>query len=99
MTMREAQDSAQSSAQASSEDSAKRSAPAVSDALLHIAQAGHLLALVPEHAQRVKLMKAMADQGLTMWNKAAAKYELTAFGRRCLAQCRQNGGEEALKAS
>jgi hypothetical protein len=81
------------------QDSAKTSAPAVSDALLHIAQAGHLLALVPDRAQRVKLMKTMAERGLTIWNKAAAKYELTAFGRRCLAQCRQNSGEEALKAS
>jgi hypothetical protein len=87
MTVREAQ------------GSPKTSAPAVSDALLHIAQTGHLLSLVSNRVQRVKLMKAMTDQGLTVWNKAAAKYELTAFGRRCLAQTRQNGDSEALKAS
>ena len=69
-----------------------------SDALLHIAQAGHLLSLVSDRAQRVKLMKAMTEQGLTVWNKAGAKYELTAFGRRCLAHSRQNESGDALKA-
>ena len=80
-------------------DSAKTPTPAVSDALLHIVQAGHLLSLVSDRAQRVQLMKAMTDQGLAVWNKAAAKYELTAFGQRCLARSRQNSGDEALKAS
>jgi hypothetical protein len=87
MTVREAQ------------DSPKNSAPAVSDALLHIAQRGHLLSLISDRLRRVKLMKAMTDQGLCVWNKAAAKYELTALGRRCLAQSRQDGGGDALRAS
>jgi hypothetical protein len=86
MTVREAQ------------GSPKTSAPAVSDALLHIVQAGHLLALVSDRVQRVKLMKAMTEQGLTVWNKATAKYELTAFGRRCLARSRQNCSGDALQA-
>jgi hypothetical protein len=81
------------------EGSPKASAPAMSDALLHIAQAGHLLSLVSNRGQRVKLMKAMTDQGLTVWNKAAGKYELTAFARRRLAESHQHGSSEALKAS
>jgi hypothetical protein len=75
------------------------SAAVVSDALLHIAQTGHLLALVADRVRRVKLMKTMTDQGLTVWNQAAVRYELTAFGRRCLAHSRQNGNPEALTAS
>jgi hypothetical protein len=81
------------------EESAKPSAPAVSEALLHIAQAGNLLSFVPDRAQRLKLMKALTDHGLTAWNKAAAKYELTTFGRRCLADSRRSGSRAALTAS
>jgi hypothetical protein len=79
------------------QDSSKISAPAVSDALLHIAQTGNLLSFVPDRVQRVKLMKVLTDQGLTVWNKLAAKYELTAFGRRCLARSRQDANSAALK--
>ena len=79
------------------ENGPKISAPVVSDALLHIVQTGNLLSLVPDRVQRVKLMKALTDQGLTVWNKLAAKYELTAFGRRCLAHSRQDAGSAALK--
>ena len=52
-------------------------------ALEHIEERGSLLGLVPDRAERLSLMKALADQEFVAWNAKAAKYELTSWGRQC----------------
>jgi hypothetical protein len=57
---------------------------AVSDAVLeHIEERGSLLGLVSDRAERLSLMKTLADQEFVAWNAKAAKYELTSWGRQC----------------
>jgi hypothetical protein len=57
-------------------------------ALEHIDARGSLLLFAPDHAQRVRLMKAMTEIKLVVWNAMAKKYELTPFGRQRLAEYR-----------
>ena len=52
-------------------------------ALEHIEERGTLLGLVSDRAERLSLMKALADQEFVAWNAKAAKYELTSWGRQC----------------
>jgi hypothetical protein len=52
-------------------------------ALEHIEERGSLLGLVSDRAERLSLMKALADQEFVAWNAKAAKYELTSWGRQC----------------
>ena len=66
----------------------------LSGALEHIEERGSLLGFTPDRTQRLGLMKLMSEQGLVVWDKAGAKYELTTFGRQCLAECRQKIAEE-----
>jgi hypothetical protein len=58
-------------------------------ALEQIESRGSLLGFVPERARRLGLMKAMADHKLVAWNSGASRYELTSFGRQCLADYRE----------
>jgi hypothetical protein len=57
-------------------------------ALEHIEAQGSLLLFAPDHAQRVRLMKAMTEIELVVWNPVVKKYELTPFGRQRLAEYR-----------
>jgi hypothetical protein len=57
-------------------------------ALEHIEARGSLLLFAPDHAQRVRLMKAMTEIELVAWNATLKKYELTPFGRQRLAEYR-----------
>jgi hypothetical protein len=57
-------------------------------ALEHIEARGSLLLFAPNHAQRVRLMKAMTEIELVAWNATVKKYELTPFGRQRLAEYR-----------
>jgi siderophore synthetase component len=57
-------------------------------ALEHIEARGSLLLFAPDHAQRVQLMKVMAEIELVAWNAMAKKYELTPLGRQRLAEYR-----------
>ena len=59
---------------------------AIPTALEYIDEHGSLVRFVPDRPQRLALMKAMAGQALVVWNKTAAKYELTALGRASLAE-------------
>jgi hypothetical protein len=52
-------------------------------ALEHIETQGSLLSLVSDRAQRLSLMKELAEQNLVVWNAKAAKYQLTSWARRC----------------
>jgi hypothetical protein len=52
-------------------------------ALEHIEERGSLLGLVSDRAERLRLVKALADQEFVAWNAKAAKYELTSWGRQC----------------
>ena len=57
-------------------------------ALEHIEARGSLLLFACEHAQRVRLMKAMTETELVVWNAMVKKYQLTAFGLHRLAEYR-----------
>ena len=57
-------------------------------ALEHIEARGSLLAFTHDHSQRVRLMKAMTELELVIWNVVSKKYELTSFGCQCLAEHR-----------
>jgi hypothetical protein len=57
-------------------------------ALEHIEARGSLLFFAPDHAQRVRLMKAMTETELVVWNAMVKKYQLTAFGLHRLAEYR-----------
>jgi len=57
-------------------------------ALEHIAVKGNLLLLAPDHEHRVRIMKAMTELELVEWNAAIRKYEMTWYGRQCLAEYR-----------
>jgi hypothetical protein len=57
-------------------------------ALEHIETRGSLLLFVPDHAQRVRLMKMMTEIELVAWNAMAKRYELTPLGRQRLAEYR-----------
>jgi hypothetical protein len=57
-------------------------------ALEHIAVRGNLLLLATDHAHRVQIMKAMTELELVEWNAAIRKYEMTLYGRQCLAEYR-----------
>ena len=58
-------------------------------ALEHIAVRGNLLLLVTDHAHRARIMKTMTELELVDWNAAIKKYELTWYGRQCLAEYRK----------
>jgi hypothetical protein len=58
-------------------------------ALEHIAVKGSLLLLAPDHAHRVRIMKAMTELELVEWNAGIRKYEMTSYGRQCLAEYRR----------
>jgi hypothetical protein len=58
-------------------------------ALEHIAVKGSLLLLAPDHEHRVRIMKAMAELELVEWNAGTRKYEMTPYGRQCLAEYRR----------
>ena len=70
-------------------------------ALQHIEARGNLLTFTQDHSQRARLMKAMTELELAVWNVVGKKYELTLFGCQCLAQhrgstsrdCTQSGAE------
>jgi hypothetical protein len=57
-------------------------------ALEHIEGRGCLLTFTHDHSQRARLMKAMTELELVIWNVVSKKYELTSFGCECLAQRR-----------
>jgi hypothetical protein len=57
-------------------------------ALEHIAVKGSLLLLANDHAYRARIMKAMTELHLVEWNAAIRKYEMTRYGRQCLAEYR-----------
>ena len=57
-------------------------------ALEHIEARGSLLLFAPDHAQRVRLMKAMTETELVVWNAMVKRYQLTAFGLHRLAEYR-----------
>ena len=57
-------------------------------ALEHIEAWGSLLLLATDHAHRVRIMKAMTELKLVEWNAATKKYEMTSYGRQCLAEYR-----------
>jgi hypothetical protein len=57
-------------------------------ALEHIAVKGSLLLLATDRAHRVRIMKAMTELELVEWNAAIKKYEMTWYGRQCLAEYR-----------
>jgi len=59
-------------------------------ALEHIEARGNLLLLATDHAHRVQIMKAMTELELVEWNAAFKKYEMTSYGRQCLAEYRGN---------
>jgi hypothetical protein len=59
-------------------------------ALEHIEARGNLLLLSTDHAHRVRIMKAMTELELVEWNAAIKKYEMTSYGRQCLAEFRGN---------
>jgi hypothetical protein len=59
-------------------------------ALEHIEARGNLLLLSTDHAHRVRIMKAMTELELVEWNAAIKKYEMTSYGRQCLAEYRGN---------
>jgi hypothetical protein len=61
----------------------------LSDTLEHIEAHGNLLLFSPHRAERVRVMKVLGEQGLVVWNKGAAKYELTPLGRQFLDDCRK----------
>jgi hypothetical protein len=58
-------------------------------ALEFIETHGSLLSFTHDHAQRVRLMKAMTEIQVVAWNTATKKYELTPFGFQCLAAHRE----------
>jgi predicted transcriptional regulator len=58
-------------------------------ALEHIAVRGNLLLLVTDHAHRARIMKAMTELELVEWNTGIRKYEMTSYGRQCLAEYRR----------
>jgi hypothetical protein len=57
-------------------------------ALEHIEAQGSLLLLSTDHAHRVRIMKAMTELELVEWNALIKKYEMTSYGRQCLAEYR-----------
>jgi hypothetical protein len=59
-------------------------------ALEHIEASGSLLLLATDHAHRVRIMKAMTELELVEWNEVIKKYEMTSYGRQCLAEYRRN---------
>ena len=58
-------------------------------ALEYIEARGSLISFTHDHAQRVRLMKAMTEIDLVAWNAVTKKYELTSFGCQCLAAHRE----------
>ena len=50
-------------------------------ALQHIEKHGSLVRDFPDRAERLRLMKALIEQGFVEWNKSVGKYDLTALGR------------------
>jgi hypothetical protein len=58
-------------------------------ALEHIAVKGSLLLFAADHAHRVQIMKAMTELELVEWNATIKKYEMTLYGRQCLAEHRK----------
>ena len=61
-------------------------------ALEHIEARGSLLLFTHDHSQRARLMKAMTELELAVWNVVSKKYDLTSFGCQCLAQHRGSTG-------
>jgi hypothetical protein len=59
-------------------------------ALEHIEARGNLLLLSTDHGHRVRIMNAMTELELVEWNSAIRKYEMTLYGRQCLAEYRGN---------
>ena len=57
-------------------------------ALEHIEARGNLLLLATDHAHRVRIMKSMTELKLVEWNAVIKKYEMTSYGRQCLAEHR-----------
>jgi hypothetical protein len=62
-------------------DISKPSLETLQIALTHIEKRGSLLELVPDRAQRLEWTRALADERLVIWNRAAAKYEIAPLGR------------------
>jgi hypothetical protein len=58
-------------------------------ALGEIQARGNLLLLSNDHAHRVQIMKMMTELKLVAWNTAIKTYELTSYGRECLAKYRE----------
>jgi hypothetical protein len=61
-------------------------------ALEHIEARGSLLTFTHDHSQRARLMKAMTELELVIWNVVSKEYEMTSFGCQCLAQHRGIAG-------
>jgi predicted transcriptional regulator len=60
-------------------------------ALEQIEAKGNLLLLANDHSHRVQIMKMMTELGLVEWNAEIKTYELTSYGRECLAKYRETG--------
>ena len=57
-------------------------------ALEHIEKRGSMQGYLTLRRERLTVMKAVTEQGLVVWNKSVAKYELTARGYKRLEEYR-----------
>jgi hypothetical protein len=65
----------------------------IPEALAAIDTQGNLLQCAPDRADRLALMQVLATQELITWNRALARYQLTAAGQERLAHPQSNPQE------